>query len=480
MAGKIFQGDALKRIKELPDNSMDIIHCDPPYALGSELTINENGEVDYKKAVDFMNKWDVPTGAWWKDFFKECNRVLKNGGYLLMFGMDRQLLLFKYYGALSGLKERQSLYWYYISSFPKSTDLSKMIDKRLGVERDVIGTGVSGSADTHTRTLKTKTIDGGDTFGDEYNVTKSNSDLGKKYEGYKYSIAPLKQTNETILVFQKDFKTGSCMKDTLLYENGDTETCCGAVNVDGCRVPFENTPNPATNPKYRLEGGYKTPAKGQESLGTTNFTSSKNEINLEGRYPSQTFVDSETANILDEQSGLSKSTGGRIGNKGSDLNMCGDNYEKGNPGYGDVAGCSKILHKCDFEKDEHELYFYAPKVSKSERNAGLEGFEEKRMTSDEVMKDRLGSDWENIDRPHIRPSKRANHHPTVKPIKLNERILKLFKTPNEQWILYPFAGSGSEIIGGIKAGFNNWIGVELNEEFIKIAEARIDYWSVKK
>jgi DNA modification methylase len=37
------------------------------------------------------------------------------------------------------------------------------------------------------------------------------------------------------------------------------------------------------------------------------------------------------------------------------------------------------------------------------------------------------------------PQFAKNNHPTVKPISLNEKILKLFKTPNSQRILYPFA-----------------------------------------
>ena len=67
----------------------------------------------------------------------------------------------------------------------------------------------------------------------------------------------------------------------------------------------------------------------------------------------------------------------------------------------------------------------------------------------------------------------------MKPIKLNERILKLFKTPTEQKIIYPFAGSGSEIIGGLKAGFTNWVGCEINPEYVEIAKARIEYWTTQ-
>jgi DNA modification methylase len=48
--------DALLFLKNQPDCSVDILYCDPPYALGSEITIRSDGKPDYAKAVDFMNK----------------------------------------------------------------------------------------------------------------------------------------------------------------------------------------------------------------------------------------------------------------------------------------------------------------------------------------------------------------------------------------------------------------------------------------
>ena len=128
---------ALQWLKEPTDFSADLIYCDPPYALGSEIIIKPDGKPDYKKAVDFMAKWEMPDGAFWEEFYKEANRVLKHGGHLLMFGIDRQLFLFGYYSNLAGFETKQSLYWYTISGFPKASDLSKMIDKNAGAEREV-------------------------------------------------------------------------------------------------------------------------------------------------------------------------------------------------------------------------------------------------------------------------------------------------------------------------------------------------------
>ena len=127
--------DSLAYLKSLSDYSQDILYCDPPYALGSDVIIRKDGKVDYAKASDFMSKWEMPTGAYWEQWFTEAYRVLKHGGWLIMFGMDRQLLLFKYYAHLAEFQEQQSLYWYAISNFPKSSGLNNNILKNI--ERQV-------------------------------------------------------------------------------------------------------------------------------------------------------------------------------------------------------------------------------------------------------------------------------------------------------------------------------------------------------
>ena len=121
----IIQKDSLDFLKEQKDFAFDINYSDPPYALGSEIIIRADGKYDYKKATDFMNKWEMPTGEYWESWFEESFRTLKHGGYCIMYGMDRQLPMFQYYAIKSGFQVRQSMYWYFISSFPKATDLSK-------------------------------------------------------------------------------------------------------------------------------------------------------------------------------------------------------------------------------------------------------------------------------------------------------------------------------------------------------------------
>ncbi len=49
--------DSLEFLKTFGDFTFDINYSDPPYQLGSEVIVRKDGMVDYKKSVDFMNKW---------------------------------------------------------------------------------------------------------------------------------------------------------------------------------------------------------------------------------------------------------------------------------------------------------------------------------------------------------------------------------------------------------------------------------------
>jgi DNA modification methylase len=480
----ILEKDSLEFLQEQKDFAFDINYSDPPYALGSEIYIRPDGKFDYKKATDFMNKWDMPTGEYWEKWFEESFRTLKHGGYCVMFGIDRQLPMFQYYAIKAGFQVRQSMYWYFISSFPKASDLSKNLDKNAKVERtEVIGKGKSGAQTSISKQRVEHGYRKNETSSKtEFDLLAPATDLAKKYEGYKYSIAPLKQTCETIMVFQKPYLTGSCLHDTLAYENGDETCACFAWNIDGGRVQtsekwFRNNEN-----------------RGKTFHGKEYTEKGNNSQHEQGRYPSQTFCDSGTAERLDEQSGISKASDApRTRTKTSDsFGMPNDNT----PEYSDTGGCSKILHKCDYENGEMDLYVYAPKVSKNERNAGCDELEEKAggiandsgrsyktkcsVCEKEIRKDGRKNACECEEPQEYYPEvSQKNNHPTLKPISLSYRLLTLFKTPNPQKIVYPFAGVQSEVIGGYKAGFKDFSGCELNAEYIDIGNIRFEHWKDK-
>ena len=467
MLNSIINGDCLELMKTLDDNSVDLIFTDPPYALGSEIIIRADGKPDYKKAVDFMNKWDMPTADFWELWYKEATRILKHGGHCLMFGIDRQNFLFKYYASYAGFVSKQSLYWYFISSFPKACDLSKNIDKYFKANRDK----VKATGGLHKNTLLND--DNWSKIGQDSPLMDSNipaTDLAKKYDGYKYSISPLKQTCEEIMVFQKPYKTGSCLHDVLAMENGDNSITCGALDIDRNKCGVEVIKNQGGN-KHRKDGVYNPKKNWVETTHT-------------GRFPAQTFIDSAVADKLDSQRETSKAWGVATNSENSKetsmFKMVGVNAKRYDNGGG---GCSRILHKCDYDTQDIDLMIYCPKVSPSERNAGLEEFEEKiKVFSNQAIAEmERGNDptitMNNTGNKFI--SKTSNNHPTVKPIKLLTHILKLFKTPNKQVILDAFAGSGSTLVACQNLELN-FIGIELNKEYCDIANARLKHYKGKQ
>ena len=87
-------------------------------------------------------------------------------------------------------------------------------------------------------------------------------------------------------------------------------------------------------------------------------------------------------------------------------------------------------------------FFYCAKAHKKEKNLGLDN----------------------------------NFHPTVKPVKLMRYLCRLITPPNGT-VLDPFMGSGTTGIGAMLEGFD-FIGIEMEEEYLKIAEARIEAWKI--
>lgn len=69
-------------------------------------------------------------------------------------------------------------------------------------------------------------------------------------------------------------------------------------------------------------------------------------------------------------------------------------------------------------------------------------------------------------------SKEKVNHPTQKPISVCDRIIKASSNENHI-VLVPFVGSGSECISAVKNN-RNYIGFELNQEYINIANKRIE------
>lgn len=192
----------------------------------------------------------------------------------------------------------------------------------------------------------------------------------------------------------------------------------GALNIDGSRIGLgdgEKNPSIARYNSMPQKGanGWEHANRGGNFDETTAASMSL------GRFPANLILDEEAARLLDEQSGVSPSNV-RQNKKGSQSNgvtgWLGSDVNPPN----DSGGASR--------------FFYVAKASKSDKGAD-------------------------------------NTHPTVKSSKLMSYLIKMI-TPPQGVVLDPFMGSGSTGVAALAGNFV-FIGIEREDEYCKIAEARL-------
>ena len=116
--------------------------------------------------------------------------------------------------------------------------------------------------------------------------------------------------------------------------------------------------------------------------------------------------------------------------------------------------------------------YYCAKAPKKEREAGLEHLVKAQQDATRKEGDPGG------DNPRNRGvKKRANSHPTVKPLKLMRRMLR-GALPKGAVTLEPFAGSGTTLCAAALEGIR-CIGIEKTPKYLPIIEGRVRHWQPK-
>jgi len=359
--------------------------------------------------------------------FLEAKRVLKPGGHVLAFAGSKTYQWLATGIEDAGFEIRDQIMWVYGSGFPKSHNIGKSVDKLQGNEREV--TGVSKNDRPESQVKEGKAFDRAMDKGQEHEtimVTKGSS----PYEGWGTALKP---AHEPIVVARKPLSEKTIAKNVL-------EWGTGGINIDGCRVEVDSN-----DPNHRSTKPSKSGDSSMFKIGGVNYGQ-----NPQGRFPANFIHDGS-----DEVVGLfPDSKGGAFPKK--------------------ISGQSPIAFRGDEERESRiELddsgsaarFFYCAKASKKDRNEGLEDFEEKEAPASARSKPAEGRE-SALGKP------RANHHPTVKPTALMQYLVRLV-TPVGGTVLDPFMGSGSTGKACVLEDFN-FIGIELDAEYCKIAEARIN------
>lgn len=242
----------------------------------------------------------------------------------------------------------------------------------------------------------------------------------------------LKPANEPICVARKPLEKGLTIAQNVLKYG------TGALNIDATRISTDERMSYSTS----------------KAKGVTNFGTGTSVQNAQGRWPANVLLDETAAELLDEQSGFLHSVGKyKDPNYTSIPGSFGGGKTKNRNATADAGGGAS-------------RFFYCAKASKSERNEGLEGMpsKEKKTLNDYVSPSEGRTAPKN-------GSPQSNFHPTVKPIKLMEYLIKLV-TPKGGLVLDPFAGSGSTGVAAVGLGFK-FVGIEREKEYVAIAKRRV-------
>jgi DNA modification methylase len=457
----IKRGDCVELMADMADDSIDAIVCDPPYGL------------------KFMGKqWDsLGDGVeqhWHELWAREALRVLKPGGHLLAFGGTRT-----YHRLACGIEDagfeiRDCITWMYGSGFPKSHDVSKAIDKAAGVDfaaEPASGVGFMGPEGP-----------GG------YNVTKnkltrsgeSTSDA-QKWQGWSTALKP---ASEPIVVARKPL-IGTVARNVL--EHGT-----GALNIDATRIWTADKLGGGAEKDEQSEKpeGWDRPwchdleaqaahaarvrenVQRAESLGRwpANVILSHTEdcVQVGTRRVKGTSIPRESPMEAVRRSGVHASAKGHqtVGRVQPVTGHADADGKETIERYACVPDCPvRMLDAQTGDSGGASRFFYTAKASRAERNAGLDGFDKKfSPTMSNGIKEH---DPETATR-------KANTHPTVKPIALMRYLIRLV-TPPGGVVLDPFTGSGTTGCAAMLEGVY-FIGIEKEAEYIPIAKARITHW----
>ncbi len=372
--------------------------------------------------LSFMGKkwdYDVPSVEIWQ----ECLRVLKPGGYLLSFAGTRT-----YHRMATGIEDagfeiRDMIAWVYGSGFPKSLNIGKAIDKMQGNEREVLPPKQFADGTRQRATARAGIYS-------EQKGQAKNTKGTSEWEGWGTALKP---ALEPITIARKPIE-GTVAENCLKWG-------VGGINIDECRVGTEE--------------------RETWSCGSQNYKVSNAEPwretkhNITGRFPANLIHDGSDEVVELFPNTKSKGHAPKLG--------------KGNPFGGDNETPREEYYHND--SGSAARFFYVAKASKSERNMGCEGLEEKQYTMSSTPKRQVVDGVQQSVDFVTKPLTNKNNHPTVKPIALMEYLIKLVSREGAT-VLDPFMGSGTTGIACKKLK-RHFIGIEREAEYIKIAESRI-------
>jgi DNA modification methylase len=475
--------DWLDLAPSIEDCSIDAVVTDPPAGIGFmgkawdnplSDTFPTRGRRGTDKDTDAVRKFgnDIEPDlksprarrafvAFMTEAMQECYRVLKPGGYAVVWALPRTSHWTACAVEDAGFEIRDVITHLFGSGFPKSKDVSKEIDRQAGAQR-------TKTIGVRHRNVKPFDDSNGwnsnNTTGD-HTYTAPATPEAQQWQGWGTALKP---ANEHWIIARKPLSEPNVAQNVLRHGTG-------AINIDACRVRGVPPSVPQPLGGTGLVYGF---ANGEGRNGEMS------QPHPEGRWPSNLVLTHSAdcngqcapdcpVRIIDEQSGpragmkrgvlrRGQTTGTSIGGYG----VYGESAPQEVVAVSsDEGGASRFFPRFEWDAELDAPFLYTPKPSRSERNAGCEGMLAKpTLIGAEGHKINPMTGREVVDIP------RQNHHPTVKPVALMRWLVRLV-TPPGGTVLDPFCGSGTTGVACVDEGFS-FVGCDSDAEYFPIAEAR--------
>lgn len=276
-------------------------------------------------------------------------------------------------------------------------------------ERDVVSQGSDGLGQGQFNSRETT---GGYGFKKEYDITAPATDAAKEWQGWGTALKP---ALEPITVARRPLD-GSVADNVQAHQTG-------AINIDGCRVPFAGADDESESKTKNRHGDFGSGKRENAVFGTDDRArGDSGNYDPPGRWPANLAHDGSAEAVAPFPGAGGGMARDEMTPSGHDAPVkFGYSPERHQFAYGDVGSAAR--------------FFYCAKANADERAGG-------------------------------------NDHPTVKPINLMRWLCRLV-TPAGGVVLDPFAGSGTTVVAAILEGFSA-VAIEREESYCEIAAKRIE------
>lgn len=259
----LFNGDCREVLTTLDENCVDTVITDPPYGL------------------EFMGKgWDK--GVPGVEFWQAVLRVAKPGAMLLAFGGTRTFHRLTVAIEDAGWQLRDCLMWLYGTGFPKSHDVSKGIDKKLGVKRTEFSDrplGLGGGAYQSGKGKKNLNDASSYATGTGAQISEPATSEAKRWSGWGTALKP---AWEPIVLAMKPLDG--------TFANNALEHGVAGINIEATRVPLADETPPTGSGKGSTSSKFEQVRRSQGNGG--------NETPAAGRWPANVLLDDEVRAAL--------------------------------------------------------------------------------------------------------------------------------------------------------------------------------------